>query len=118
MKLSDHASAAMRFLGLNRAGKLVLPNAWDAASARVFEEVGFPAIATTSAGIAYARGRRDGQQLRRGAMVREIGSIVAAVSVPVNADIEAGYGPSPHDVAKTVSAALDVGVAGINLEDS
>jgi 2-methylisocitrate lyase-like PEP mutase family enzyme len=118
MKFDEHLVLATRFLELNRAGSLILPNAWDAASARVFEEAGFPAIGTTSAGIAYARGRRDGQKLDRESMMHELASIVAALSVPVNADIEAGYGASPYDVEKTVRDALDLGIAGVNLEDS
>ncbi|MEH2524143.1 MULTISPECIES: isocitrate lyase/PEP mutase family protein [Bradyrhizobium] len=118
MKFDAHLDRATKFLELNRAGSLILPNAWDAASARIFEEAGFPAVGTTSAGIAYARGRRDGQKLVRGSMMHEFASIVAAVSVPVNADIEAGYGASPYDVERTVRGVLDLGIAGVNLEDS
>jgi 2-methylisocitrate lyase-like PEP mutase family enzyme len=112
------AELAMRFRDANRAGRLLLPNAWDAASARVFEAVGFTAIGTTSAGIAYAHGVRDAEQIDRDTMVRAVASIVKAVSCPINADIEAGYGSSPTDVATTVDAVLDAGVAGINLEDN
>ncbi|MPZ17724.1 MAG: isocitrate lyase/phosphoenolpyruvate mutase family protein [Luteitalea sp.] len=114
----DHVSRATEFREINLAGRLLLPNAWDAASARVFEEAGFPAIATTSAGIAYARGLRDGQLIERNAMVREIASIVAACQRPVSADIEAGYGPASSDVAETVDAVLEVGAVGVNLEDN
>ncbi len=106
------------FLALNLAGGLLLPNAWDAVSARIFESAGFPAIGTTSAGIAHARGVRDGQRMSRDRMVQEIASIVAAVQCPVTADIEAGYGATPADVAQTIDAVLDVGVAGVNLEDN
>jgi 2-methylisocitrate lyase-like PEP mutase family enzyme len=113
-----HQSLAERFREQHRAGRLLLPNAWDAASARVFEEAGFAAIGTTSAGIAYAHGFQDGQRISREAMVRAIATIVEAVSCPVSADIEAGYGESPADVAATVDAVLDVGVVGINLEDN
>ncbi len=101
-----------------RRSGLLLPNAWDAASARIFEEAGFPAIATTSAGIAWARGLRDGERIGRDAMAREIASIAAVVHCPVTADIEAGYGPAPSDVAATVEAIIDAGAIGINLEDS
>jgi 2-methylisocitrate lyase-like PEP mutase family enzyme len=118
MDRSNHTLLASRFGELNRAGRLLLPNAWDAASARIFEAAGFPAIGTTSAGIAYARGLRDGQQIARDAMLEEIRTIVDAVACPVTADIEAGYGSSPNDVAATVEAVLDAGVAGVNLEDS
>lgn len=106
------------FLALNLAGHLLLPNAWDAVSARIFEDAGFLAIGTTSAGIAHARGVRDGERIGRDAMVREIASIVRAVECSVTADIEAGYGPTPADVVRTIDAVLDVGVVGVNLEDN
>jgi len=112
------ALQAARFREQNSAGRLLLPNAWDAASARIFEEAGFTAIGTTSAGIAYAEGYRDAEQIDRDAMVRAIAKIVKAVSVPVSADIEGGYGPSPADVRQTVDDVLDAGAAGINLEDT
>lgn len=115
---SSLALRAARFRDQNSAGRLLLPNAWDAASARIFEEAGFTAIGTTSAGIAYAEGHRDAEQIDRDAMVRAIAKIVKAVSVPVTADIEGGYGPSPDDVAQTVDDVLDVGAAGVNLEDT
>jgi 2-methylisocitrate lyase-like PEP mutase family enzyme len=118
MERSNHTLLASRFGELNRAGRLLLPNAWDAASARIFEAAGFPAIGTTSAGIAYARGLRDGEQITRDAMLIEIRNIVDAVACPVTADIEAGYVPSPNDVAATVEAVLDAGAVGVNLEDS
>ena len=111
------APLAARFLQQNRAGRLLLPNAWDAASARIFEEAGFAAIGTTSAGIAYSHGFRDGEHVGRDAMVRVIATIVRAVSCPVTADIEAGYGVSVADVALTVDAVMDAGAVGINLED-
>jgi 2-methylisocitrate lyase-like PEP mutase family enzyme len=109
---------ATRFRDQNLAGRLLLPNAWDAASARIFEEAGFTAIGTTSAGIAYAHGFQDAERIGRDAMVRAIATIVSAVSCPVSADIEAGYGTSGRDVATTVDAILDVGAVGINLEDN
>jgi 2-methylisocitrate lyase-like PEP mutase family enzyme len=114
----DRVQRAACFRSLNRRGGLLLPNAWDAASAKVFEDVGFPAIGTTSAGIANARGLPDGELIGRTAMIEEIAVIVRAVSCPVSADIEAGYGSTPTDVAATVEAALDVGVAGVNIEDN
>jgi|SRR6185312_8047346 len=118
MNRPDQESLALRFRDLNRKGGLLLPNAWDAASACVFEKAGFPAIGTTSAGIAYSRGWRDGQQMKRVDMVREIAVIANAVRVPVTADIEAGYGARPADVAETVEAALEAGAVGANLEDN
>jgi len=106
------------FRDLSTQGHLLLPNAWDAASARIFEAAGFPAIGTTSAGIAYSRGFRDAQQISREAMMREVAIIASAVDIPVTADIEAGYGPSPEDVTETVHAVIDAGAVGINLEDN
>ena len=90
MTTPDQQARANAFRDLNRAGELLLPNAWDAASARIFETAGFPAIGTTSAGIAYARGFGDAERIGRDAMVREIATIASAVAVPVTADIEAG----------------------------
>ena len=100
-------------LALHRSPGFVLPNAWDAGSARILEQVGFPALATTSAGIAWACGLPDGGALDAGTMLDHVGRIVAAVDVPVTADLEAGYG----DVAGTVRRAVEVGAVGGNLED-
>src|SRR5262245_64595186 len=99
MSKVDQRSLALQFRDLNRRGDLLLPNAWDAASAAIFEKAGFPAIGTTSAGIAYSRGWRDGQQIARDTMVREIAMIARAVRLPVTADIEAGSGTRPADAA-------------------
>jgi 2-methylisocitrate lyase-like PEP mutase family enzyme len=118
MTRSELASRAAQFKALNEAGGLRLPNAWDGASARLFQAAGFSAVGTTSAGIAYARGMLDAEVISRDDMMREIAAIAAAVDVPVTADIEAGYGPSPADVAATVDATLDAGAVGINLEDN
>src|SRR5258706_14577887 len=74
---------------------LVLPNAWDVASACVLEEMGFPAIATTSAGVAFALGYSDGQRISRAEMLEVVARIARAVSVPVTADMESGYGRTP-----------------------
>jgi 2-methylisocitrate lyase-like PEP mutase family enzyme len=110
---------AERFLALHHGpAPLVLPNAWDAASARVIEDLGFPAIATTSAGIAFSLGLPDGQRISRDQMMAAIGRIVAAVRVPVSADIEAGYGETPEAVAETIRAVLAAGAIGVNLEDA
>ncbi|MDY7543039.1 MULTISPECIES: isocitrate lyase/phosphoenolpyruvate mutase family protein [unclassified Cryobacterium] len=96
----------------------VLPNAWDARSARILEQVGFPAIATKSAGIAWSFGVPDGEALNRDTMLGHIGRMVAAVGVPVSADLEAGYGLSPEDVGRTVARAVEFGVVGCNIEDA
>ncbi|POZ63120.1 isocitrate lyase/PEP mutase family protein [Chromobacterium alticapitis] len=111
-------SAFHRFRQLNQQGGLLLPNAWDAASARLFEAAGHPAIATTSGGIAYARGLGDAQRLTREAMLGEIAAIVRSVDAPVSADIEAGYGLSPQDAALTARGVIEAGAVGVNLEDN
>jgi 2-methylisocitrate lyase-like PEP mutase family enzyme len=98
-------------------GVLVLPNAWDVASARVLEELGYPAIATTSAGVAFALGYPDGQRLSRDEMLEVVARIVRAVRVPVTADMEAGYGITPKDMAETAKAIVAAGAVGLNLED-
>jgi len=116
MKQADRAAHLRQF---HTDRPLVLPNAWDAASARVIELAGAKAIATTSAGVSWTYGRRDGQSLRREEMLQTIRHIVQTVDIPVSADVESGYGGgSPEDVAETVRALIRIGAAGINLEDS
>lgn len=106
------------FLKLHHNSKiLVLPNAWDAMSAILIERAGFPAMATTSAGVAFARGYPDGEAIPRPDMIAEVARIAALVEVPVSADLEAGYGPRPEDVAETVRAAIGAGAVGCNIED-
>jgi len=115
----SQSDRARHFRRLHDQRPLVLPNAWDAGSARLIEVAGASAIATTSAGVSWAHGRRDGQTLRREEMIRAIRYIVQAVSIPVTADVEGGYGSgSPCDVAETVRAVIDAGAVGVNLEDS
>ncbi len=97
---------------------LVMANAWDVISAVVLADMGFPAVATTSAGIAFARGYPDGERISRHEMIGEIERISRAVDVPVTADLESGYGKRPEDVAETISLALAAGAAGANIEDS
>lgn len=108
-----------KFRQMHTRRPLVLPNAWDAASARVIEAAGAEAVATTSAGVSWSFGRADGERLKREEMLQVIGNIVECVSVPVTADIESGYGNgSGKDVAEVVRALISMGVAGINIEDS
>jgi 2-methylisocitrate lyase-like PEP mutase family enzyme len=97
---------------------LLLPNAWDSASARIFEESAFSAIATTSAGIAFALGYRDGQRIPRQEMLDQVARIVRVVNVPVTADVESGYGDRPEDAAQTARAVIEAGAIGMNLEDA
>lgn len=111
------------FAALHRADAgFIMPNAWDAGSARILEVAGFPAIGTTSAGIAFSLGRQDYQAERRLAVSREemferIRQIVSAVSIPVSGDLEAGYGDTPEAVAETVRLAIASGLSGANIED-
>ena len=112
---SGAVEKAAHFAALHHSPEfLVLPNAWDVASARVFESAGFPAIATTSAGIAFSLGYADREQIPRAEMLSAVARIARAVSVPVTADVEAGYG-DPVDTAKEVCAA---GAIGMNIEDA
>lgn len=97
---------------------LLLPNAWDAVTARIFEQQGFPAIATTSGGIAWALGYGDGEQAPLADTLAAIGRITRVVKVPVTVDFESGYGTSAKAVGESVRAVIGVGAAGVNLEDS
>ncbi len=109
---------AARLLELHRPGRpLVLVNAWDAASARIVEDSGLPAVATSSAGIAFAYGYPDGQKIPVDLMIEAVGRICRAVSVPVTADLEAGYGASSDGVGRAAAGAFAAGAVGLNLED-
>ncbi|MGW1875528.1 isocitrate lyase/PEP mutase family protein [Streptomyces sp. NPDC001975] len=117
---------AARLVELHREGCFLLPNAWDAGSARVLESAGFPAVATTSAGVAFSLGRpdhdyvdtsSDGDRVDRTTMIRRIGEIAAEVRIPVSADLEDGFGAAPETVAETISMTLAAGAAGGNIED-
>jgi 2-methylisocitrate lyase-like PEP mutase family enzyme len=96
---------------------LVLANVWDAVSARLVEQMKFPAIATTSAGVAFALGYPDGQRISREEMLEAVGRIARAVGVPVTADMESGYGLTPKEMAETACAVIEAGAVGLNLED-
>jgi 2-methylisocitrate lyase-like PEP mutase family enzyme len=97
---------------------LILPNVWDAVSARLFVKAGARAIATTSAGIAASLGYADGQKVPRDLMLETVARIARVVEVPVTADIESGYAVSPQDLAATIRALIDTGAIGFNLEDA
>jgi 2-methylisocitrate lyase-like PEP mutase family enzyme len=118
MTAGSVSDKATTLLALHSGAGFVLPNAWDAGSARILEQVGFPAVATTSAGIAWSCGIPDGEELDRDTMLDHVGRIAAAVSVPVTADLEAGYGDTADEVARTVATAVQLGVVGGNLEDA
>jgi 2-methylisocitrate lyase-like PEP mutase family enzyme len=114
----DHRYA--RFVELHEGpGAFVMPNPWDAGTARLLASLGFPALATTSAGLAFATGVRDASgALGRDPVLANAAGIVAATSLPVSADLEDGFGPAPEDCAETVRAAAAVGLVGGSIEDA
>jgi len=97
---------------------VVFVNVWDAASARIVAALDFPALATTSAGIAYVEGFPDGQAISRDCMLAHVATIARAVDLPVTADLEGGYGPSVADAVATLRGAIAAGAVGMNFEDS
>ena len=111
--------AAVAFRALHVPGRpLVLPNAWDTASARIIEEAGAAAVATTSAGLAWDLGTADGDRLDRERALGAVQQIAAAVRVPVSADIESGYAVDAEGVGETIRAVLAAGAVGVNIEDA
>jgi 2-methylisocitrate lyase-like PEP mutase family enzyme len=108
------SAAALRALHVP-GEPLILPNAWDAGTARLVEAAGFPAVATTSSGVAEALGFQDGEQTPVEEMLAAVGRVARAVRVPVTADMEAGYGLPPGELAARL---LGAGAVGLNLEDS
>jgi 2-methylisocitrate lyase-like PEP mutase family enzyme len=115
MDVRDDRIAA--FHRLHASGCFVMPNPWDVGSARALEQLGFPALASTSSGTAWSRGRAD-NQLERDQVLEHLRELAAAVTVPVNADFEGGFAVDPGDVAANVVLATSTGIAGLSLEDS
>ena len=105
------------FRNLHQGPVLVLPNAWDAGTARLIESIGAKAIATTSAGLAWSRGYPDGNALPIDQLIAATRDIARVIRVPLTIDIEAGYSDDPRAVAELVVRVLDIGVVGINIED-
>jgi len=114
---SPQTSTATKFRALHESGCFVLPNPWDIGTAIYLERLGFKALATTSAGFAFSRGKPDGG-VPRDEMLAHIREIVEATSLPVNADFMAGYADEPEGVAANVRLCVDTGVAGLSIEDS
>src|SRR5579859_6929957 len=117
--LENFTARRQAFRALHEAGCFVIPNPWDVGSARYLQQLGFPALATTSAGFAFSQGLPDSE----GALTCErnlayIADIAGAVDVPVNADFASGYGVSPKDVAENVTRCIAAGVAGLSIEDA
>lgn len=102
----------------HRSEPLVFVNAWDAASARIIETMGFPAVATSSGGVAFAAGYPDGQHIPREGMLERVAAIAGAVAVPVTADLEGGYGPEVGNAVDTARGAIEAGAVGLNFEDA
>jgi 2-methylisocitrate lyase-like PEP mutase family enzyme len=115
--MSNAAHLRRVFKTLHESGCFVIPNPWDLGSARLLEQIGFKALATTSSGIAWSRGQADNQVPMRDALER-IREIAEGVDLPVNADFEGGFAIEPDDVAANVTAATETGVAGLSIEDS
>lgn len=113
----EQIKKAEDFRNLHHGSILILPNAWDAASAKMFERAGFDAIATTSAGIASSYGYPDGEMMSRAEMLEVVQRIATSVELPVTADMEAGFGETPAEVAETARLTLEAGAVGLNLED-
>jgi 2-methylisocitrate lyase-like PEP mutase family enzyme len=105
------------FRQLHEAGCFLIPNPWDLGSARYLESLGFKALATTSSGFAWSRGRRDGG-LQRDAVLQHLDDMVTATDLPINADFEGGFAANAAGVAESVRLAIETGVAGLSIEDS
>ncbi len=109
---------AQRFFALHQTGTFIMPNAWDAGSAKILAAQGFQALGTTSSGFAFGLGRPDAMSaVSLDEMLGNISEIAAAVDIPVSADFENGYGDDPADVADNVRRCIDAGAAGCSIED-
>jgi 2-methylisocitrate lyase-like PEP mutase family enzyme len=117
MNSTQQASAAAKFRAMHESGCFVLPNPWDIGTAMYLRRLGFKALATTSAGFAFSRGKRDGG-VPRDEMLAHIREIVEATALPVNADFQSGYADEPDGVAANVRPCLATGVAGLSIEDN
>lgn len=116
----DQAEKFARFQHLHECrGAFVIPNPWDAGSARLLASLGFQALATTSAGYAFSKGKRDSfSALERGEILANAAEIVAATDLPVSADLEDGFGPAPETCAETIRLACGIGLVGGSIEDA
>ena len=117
MTSAKQTSVVAKFRGLHESGCFALPNPWDIGTAIYLEHLGFEALATTSAGFAFSRAKRDGG-VPRDEMLAHIREIVEATTLPVNADFLAGYADKPEDVAANVRLCVATGVAGLSIEDN
>src|SRR6266481_2947600 len=110
-------SAAAKFCAMHDSGCFVLPNPWDIGTTIYLERLGFKALATTSAGFAFSRGKRDGD-IPRDEMLAHIREIVEATALPVNADFLNGFAHNPEELAANVKLCVGTGVAGLSVEDN
>jgi 2-methylisocitrate lyase-like PEP mutase family enzyme len=117
MSSTQQTSAAAKFRAMHDSGCFVLPNPWDIGTAIYLEHLGFNALATTSAGFAFSRGKRDGD-VPRDEMLAHIREIVESTALPVNADFLNGFADKPEEVAANVKLCIDMGVAGLSIEDN
>jgi 2-methylisocitrate lyase-like PEP mutase family enzyme len=118
---AELAARRKTFRALHERGCFVIPNPWDVGSARFLQHLGFPALATTSAGFAFSQGlpdSSDGGDLARDRNLAYIATITSAVNLPVTADFMSGYGVEPEDVAENIARCVATGVAGVSIEDS
>jgi len=113
----SRSARTTRFHALHESGTFVIPNPWDAGSARLLAGLGFKALATTSSGFAWSTGRRDNHVTLDDALAH-MRALVAAVDLPVNADFESGFAVSPDGVAANVARAVETGISGLSIEDS
>lgn len=120
MLMNNHQTKLNQFVRLHHgAAAFLMPNAWDAGTARILEGLGFQALATTSAGLAFSMGIRDScGSLSRNQVLDNARSIVEATNLPVSADLEEGFGTSPEDCAATVREAIEIGLCGGAIEDA
>ncbi len=114
--MTNFAQKRAAFRALHEDGCFILPNPWDAGSARMLQHLGFKALASTSAGFAWTIGQPD-YRVARAAVIGHLALMCGAVDLPVNADFESGFAASPEGVAESVRMAVDAGIAGLSIED-
>ena len=117
MATTDFSARRAAFRKLHASGCFVIPNPWDVGTARYLRHLGFPALATSSAGLAFSLGLPDAA-VSRDIVLSHVAEIVASVDLPVNADFESGYAHDPAGVAESVRLCVETGVAGLSIEDS
>ena len=116
--MPDFTARREAFRALHSSGCFVIPNPWDAGTARYLRHLGFKALATTSAGLAFSQGLPDSEAVPRDTVLRHMAEIVAATDLPVNADFESGYADTPDGVALSVTLCVETGVSGLSIEDA